>query len=82
VVENGYAEARTPSLLNRFELVNVEKASDIKNEIWKQLLRVLRKGAVLVKWQGKMYLCEMKADKKGYNRIEIDYHPHMNAFSL
>jgi hypothetical protein len=82
VMQNGYAEAREPRLRNRFEVVDVEKAANIKAEVWKHLNRIGRNGCVLVRWNGKMYQCEMKADKKGYNRIEIDYHPHQDKFTI
>jgi hypothetical protein len=82
VMQNGFAEARDPRLRNRFEVVNVEKSADIKSQIWKHLLRVRRNGSVLVKWNGKMYQCEMKQDNRTYNRMEIEYHPHQDKFTI
>jgi len=82
VFQNGYAEARDPRLRNRFEVVNVAAAKDIKKTIWAQLIRLDRQGHVVVKWQGDMFLCEMKQDRKGYNRTEIEYHPYQAQFTI
>lgn len=82
VFQNGYLEAREAQLRNRFEVINVEKSSDIKAMVWKNLLRMGQNGHVLVRWNGKTYQCEMKQDKKGYTRLEIDYHPHLSKFTI
>lgn len=82
VFQNGYAEAREPRLRDRFELVNVEKSTDIKPLVWKNLQRLGRCGHVLVRWNGKVYQCEMKQDRKGYTRTEIEYHPHLTKFTI
>ena len=80
IITNSYAQARNSALRNRFEVIAVDKSENLKKEIWQQLLRVGRGGGVLVKWQDKLYLCEMKQDLKGYTRTEIEYHPYMNQF--
>ena len=82
IFQNGFAEAREPRLRNRYEVIAVEKASDIKSKVIENLNRLGRQGAVLVKWKDQMYLCELKQNKQQYTRVEIDYHPHMAVFSL
>jgi hypothetical protein len=82
VFQNGIAEARTPSLRNKYQLFDVDKAGDIKGKIWECLQMVGRNGHVLVKWNGKLYMCDMKANLKGYTRIELEYHPNKDKFSL
>ena len=81
VFQNGYIEARDPNLRDRFEVIGIEKAEDIKVEITKQLKRIGRKGHVLVRWNGKTYHCEMKSNGN-YIRTEIDYHPHLKHFTI
>ena len=82
VFQNGYAEAREPKLRNRFEVVNVDTIADIKKIIWAQLNRLDRQGHVVVKWNDEMFLCEMKQDRKGYNRVKIEYHPYQEHFTI
>jgi len=82
VFQNGYAEAREPKLRDRREVINVAAAKDIKNIIWAQLKRMDRQGHVLVKWNGQMFICEMKQDRKGYTRVEVDYHPEQGKFTI
>jgi len=82
VFQNGHDEAVLPNTRNRSTKLDVEKAADLKNLIWTQLKTIGRNGHILVRWQGKTYLCEMKQDKTGYTRTEIEYHPHMNRFTI
>lgn len=82
IFQNGFAEAREPRLRDRFEVIAVEKAADIKSRIIENLRRLGRQGAVLAKWKDQLYLCELKQDKAGYTRIEIEYHPHADKFSI
>ena len=82
VFQNGYAEAREPKLRNRFEVVNVDKIADSKKIIWAQLQRTDRQGHVVVKWKGDMYVCDMRQDRKGYTRMEVDYHPYQDKFTI
>lgn len=82
IFQNGFAEARDPRLRDRFELISVEKASDIKAKVLENLKRVGRKGSVLVKWKNQLYLCELKQNGSQYTRVEIDYHPYANKFEL
>ena len=82
VFQNGYAEARDPKLRNRFELLNIPDKKEIKKVIWHNLLRVGRAGHVVVKWADKLFVCEMKEDKKGYTRTEVEYHPYGDQFEI
>jgi len=82
VFQNGVAEAREPKLRNRFELINVDKASSIKPTVLANLKRIGRAGAVLVKWKGQLYLCEMKQNGQSYTRTEIQYHPYADQFTI
>lgn len=82
VMGNGYAEAREPRLRNRYEVVDIPDKKDIKTVIWRELCRIGRQGHVVVKWQGQKYVCEMREDKTGYSRVEVDYHPYGDRFSI
>jgi hypothetical protein len=82
VYQNGFAEAREPKLRDRFEVIDIKTVAEIKTEIWRQLNRLNRAGHILVRWNDKTYLCEMKQDKKGYTRTEIEYHPYLKHFSI
>jgi hypothetical protein len=41
-----------------------------------------RPGSVVVKYGGKMYLCERDFAKKGYARHTVEYHPFMKQFTI
>ena len=83
ICENGYEEAHAAKPRNRFfKLLDITNPDEIKSTIWRNLQMLGRKGGVLVKYNGKMYLCEMQADQKNYTRISIDYHPYMKHFTI
>jgi hypothetical protein len=81
VFQNGFAEAREPKLRNRFELIDVDKSAHIKSKILENLKRIGRAGALLVKWNSQLYICEMKQNGT-YTRVEISYHPHADKFTI
>ena len=82
IAQNGYMEARENVARNRYEVVNVETTKQIQPEIWKRLRGGKRQVSVLVKWHGKLYLCELKIDGRNYTRVEVDYHPYQDRFTL
>lgn len=82
VFQNGISEARNPNTRNRYQIFDVDKVEDIKGKIWECLQMVGRNGHVLTKWNGKLYMCDMKANSKGYTRIELEYHPHQSKFTI
>ena len=82
IFQNGFAEAREPRFRNRYELIPVEKAAGIRSKVFENLKRLGRQGAVLVKWKDQLYLCELKQNKQEYVRVEIEYHPHADKFTI
>jgi hypothetical protein len=67
--------------------VSVNDVDQIKETILAQFvapgaLLEKRPGSVVVKYGGKMYLCERDCAKKGYARHEITFHPLMRWFNL
>lgn len=82
VYQNGVEEARNLNRRGITERIDVEKTEDIKGLVWKHLCQVKRNGAVLVKWQDELYLCEMKQNLQGYNRMKIEYHPYQKQFTI
>jgi hypothetical protein len=70
---------------NRFVKVDIEDMDQIKTAIIEQFNGPLAKvrGHVLVKFDGKMYLCERDTvnPKNIYTRHEISYHPLMDQFA-
>lgn len=76
VYENGYAEAREPSLRDRFEVERDVAEDMIKSRIEALLDKAnTRRGHVLVKWHDKMYVCEKRLSGRGYTKQTISYHP-------
>ena len=82
IFQNGFAEARNPLLRNRFEVIALEKSTDIKSKVLENLKRLGRQGSVLVKWKDQMYLCELKQNGEQYARMEIEYHPYSDKFTI
>lgn len=83
VWQNGYEQAHNPHSPIIPSVINIDQVSEIKNKIAFLLKNVVgRNGHVLVKWNGKMYVCEMKQNLKDYSRIEVEYHPHQSKFSI
>lgn len=75
VYQNGAEAARSELVRDRWNVHENVPEENIKQTIWQQLCMVGRVGHVLVHWNDKWWICEMKSDLKGYTRIQIDYHP-------
>jgi hypothetical protein len=82
VARNGYAEARDPKLRDRHEMITILNESEIKDTILSNLLRVGREGHVVAKWNNKLFVCEMKQNRRNYTRVEVEYHPFMEKFEI
>lgn len=80
IPHNGYYEAHDPSIRDRYETLSVPNDDDIKMVIWEHLQKTGRDGCVLVKYNNRMFLCEMKQNRKGYTKAEIKYHPYQDKF--
>lgn len=71
---------------NLFQVVQVVDKVQIKDEILIAFNKTLakRRGCVVVKYDGKIWLCERDTvnPKKVYTRHEITYHPLMDKFTI
>ena len=71
---------------NLVELLDQTTDKEIKDRIAKALseFNVQRPGYVLVKWNGKMYMCELNnIDRtKPYVKHEVSFHPLQDKFVL
>lgn len=61
-------------------VVTVSDKTKIKHEIENMLFDddiYVRKSQVLVKWDGKMYICDpINIEKKTFTKAEIQFHPY------
>lgn len=68
------------------ELLDLTEEKEIKDRIAKALneFTVQRPGYVLVKWNGKMYMCEKNniCHTKPYVKHEVSFHPLQNKFAV
>lgn len=84
---NGLYNSKAGIDRNLFTLseVNVHSAEQFREEIANHLDHIEGgKGYVLVKWSGRMFLCErdLNNPKTPYVRHEVTYHPLMAEFTI
>ena len=84
VFQNTLANSEDPKSRNRFEIEDVLETEKIKERIQLGIKRLANHGHVLVKFGGKIFVCEKDNvnPDKDYIRREISYHPQSKHFTI
>lgn len=78
VWHNDYSNVSEGSPRNVVESLHVLEESQLKDVIGKELAHMKHQGHLLVRWNDRLFVCELSADGKTYQRREVKYHPAMH----
>lgn len=84
VFQNTLGNSGAGATRNRFEIEDVLDINIIKERVRTNLGKLANGGHVVVKWEGKLFVCEKNnvEPDKDYIRHEITYHPHQAKFTI